>query len=464
MLHFRPKQWHIGDVHPYYENGTLYLFYLIPNGVLRCDDCFKNPNHVVCKEGAVAITGDFCTWHEERLPNPVCSVLPWDGRFLGSRGTANGMTTMESSDLVTWCEPMHDYTLALDTKAIPAGARDYSMFFDGDMQAPRATATAYFSNEHNCFGTGMDCGVMITGPLFQEGHAQRMLLHFPNAQVDLYQCKEPECSQMIHIGQRWVLLTSLARQSVHWVGAPTYWLGQANTTIDSQDWNTLPAYQLDGEDLCAAQLTPYKDGHLLFGWIPLNYCGQEWGGHLNLPRVIYPLPDGRLASQLEPTYAKRIEGEKKYVDLHTPTITEDGVTVAAAQRYTNFGVHVDFAPQRTGACGLRLDMDNGICVEIDLAQQRMRIVSQGEGRKPFEFSSLKLFEDVVDKPLHLHVIFDEDIVEAFLNDQYALCARVNVRSRETRCAIFAPEKDAMLSFMTYEFSDEAKVYTPGLAI
>ena len=30
MLHFRPKQWHIGDVHPYYENGTLYLFYLIP--------------------------------------------------------------------------------------------------------------------------------------------------------------------------------------------------------------------------------------------------------------------------------------------------------------------------------------------------------------------------------------------------------------------------------------------------
>ena len=26
------------------------------------------------------------------------------------------MTTMESSDLVTWREPMHDNTLALDTK------------------------------------------------------------------------------------------------------------------------------------------------------------------------------------------------------------------------------------------------------------------------------------------------------------------------------------------------------------
>lgn len=458
VIHFRPKQWHIGDVHPFCHDGRVYMYYLKPNGTLRCDACFTNPEHAVCKEGAVAVTSDFITWEEHPLAHPVINVQPWKDRFLSCYA---GGVICESRDLLHW-QDCAELTSAPQETVFPGGARDQALFYDTDLRALRLTATAYYTNEHHGCGRGMDCGVMLTGPLSDRPCEQRMLLHLPNPGRPLYTCLEPECSQLLRMGDRWVLLSSLARQSIHWVGAPSVWLGQPDTPIDAQDWNGIQPVLLDGEDLCAAQLTPRGDHWLLFGWIPLNYRDQEWGGDLNLPREVYLLPDGRLGSRLEPAFAQRIQGETTDEALR-PSASEDfGMTAFAQRRRRNFGIHADFAPAAEGVQGVIIDRDNGIAAELDRAARVLRIVSRGDGRETFVFSVLTLDDGVDGRPLHIHALYDEDIVEVFVNDRYALCARVNVRCRESRCGIFAPDARQLLSLKTYDFRADAAVYTPGI--
>ena len=458
MLHFRPKQWHIGDVHPFYHNGKTYVFYLIPNGTLRCDACFENPDHIVCKKGAVAVTNDYIHWEEYALDHAVLNVIPWDNEFLSCY--TNGIVC-KSKDLIHWkddsrynCQPNRIY--------FPGGTRDHSIFYDSDIKALRDTATIYYTNEHNGCGKGLDCGISISSPLQEKKCEQFILLHFPNSDRSLLKSLEPECSQMLRMNNRWVLLTSLARQSIHWVGAPRFWIGQPDITIDAQDWNSIQSVQLDGEDLCAAQMTKCEDHWLLFGWIPLNYCGQEWGGDLNLPREVYMMEDGKLGSRLMPEYAQLIQGDMNVETICAKEDKDFGAISFSAKRQNNFGIHASFASSLTGIQGVMLDMDNGITAEIDRVSREFRIVSRGNDRETFIFSKLTLDDNIDGIPLHFHVLYDEDIIEAFINDRYALCARVNVRCRESKCGIFAPKADQLLSISTYHFRNDAAVYTPGM--
>lgn len=458
MLHFRPKQWHIGDVHPFYHDGKTYVYYLIPNGTLRCDACFTNPDHVVCKEGSVAVTQDFIHWEEYPLEHAILNVIPWEDGFM-SCYTSGAVCT--SQDLIHWKDE-NGYNCQPDKVYFPGGTRDHSVFYDSDLQTLRDTATTYYTNEHNGCGKGMDCGVLISTPLQEQPCQQRMLLHFPNPDRPLFECLEPECSQMLRMNDRWVLLASLARQSVHWVGAPKFWIGQPDTAIDDQDWNTITPVQLDGEDLCAAQIAKRGDHWLLFGWIPMNYCGQEWGGDLNLPREVYMMPDGRLGSRLDPSFAQLIQGDLSNELISVEENESFGALAYADKRRKNFGVHAHFAAATTGVQGVVLDKDNGITAELDRESRELRITSRGDGRETFIFSKLTLDDGIESADLHIHALYDEDIIEVFVNDRYALCARVNVRCRESKCGVFASKAEEILSMSTYNFREDAAVYTPGM--
>ncbi len=174
------------------------------------------------------------------------------------------------------------------------------------------------------------------------------------------------------------------------------------------------------------------------------------------------MPDGRLGSRLEPAFAQRIQGEMCAETLR-PTASEDfGMAAYAQRRRRNFGIHADFAPARNGTQGVIIDGDNGIAAELDRAARTLQILSRGDGREPFVFASLSLDDGADGQPLHIHALYDEDIVEVFVNDRYALCARVNVRCRESRCGMFAPDAQQLLSLRTYSFRADAAVYTPGI--
>ncbi len=424
MLHFRSKEWYVGDVHPYYRDGKLYLFYLKPNGIVRCDACFEDPAKVVCGASVLAVTENYHDFSEKELSVPVVNIVEQDGRFYSRVGEGS---CLESGDLVHW-ERSKSYSLALDRAQFPAGARDYALFYDDDLGGFRSTMLAYYTNEHNGFGRGLDCAVGISGVIGEKGDGtvpQRVLLPLDNRGRDLMRSLEAECNQMLKIGKRWYLLTSLARQTVHWVGPLSYWIGNEDTPIDQDDFTHKREYRLDGEDLSAAQVAPFQDRYYKFGWIPMNYNGQEWGGHLNLPHEVYQLPDGRLGCRLDPAYGRSIVKDVVSWDVVFFQFLPPFGRCVLGKVETNFGLRACFDLERSEKTGLILDQEKGIAVELDREKRQMRVVQRDQSGM-FCFSSLDLEPDTWSAPAEIHAIYDEDIVEVFLNDRYALCARTDV--------------------------------------
>lgn len=447
MLHYAAKDWHIGDIHPYFENGTLYLFYLKPNGILRCDACFEDPEKVVTNASRLAVTKNYSDWVDYPLPTIILNIVKLEDTYYCCQGTGEN-SFYESRDLINW-EPSSKYRFVLDTGLFPAGARDYACFWDYDRKGIRVTMNAYFTNQHNEIGSGLDCCVGISDVIEEnspDAPEQRVLLPLDNSGRELMKCMEPECNQVISMGGRWYLVTSLARQTVHWVGAPSYWIGEKDTPIDSQDWWKKKEYRLDGEDLCAAQIAENNGKYYLFGWIPLNYNGQEWGGHLNLPREVYPLENGLLASRLDPEFAQNIIGRKTVCDICDKSAGELGYHIDTEEVLENFGVKVGLQLSDGTRAGIVVDAAEGTAVLIDILTRRLRIVQLSDGQAVFEYSAIDI--DVCQEA-ELHVVFDEDIVEAFLNDRYSLCARVKRTGKKASVYSFSSTSGGIKSMESY---------------
>lgn len=447
MLHYSAKDWHIGDVHPYFERGTLYLFYLKPNGILRCDDCFEDPEKVVTSSSRLAVTRNYSDWEEYPLPAIILNLVKLEDTYYCCNGTGEN-SFYESRDLIHW-EPSSIYRFELNNEVFPAGARDYACFWDHDHNGIRVTMNAYFTNQHNGLGSGLECCVGISGVIEKnnsEVPEQHVLLPLDNSGRELMKCMEPECNQMISIGGRWYMVTSLARQTVHWVGAPSYWIGDKDIPIDSQNWSQKKEYRLDGEDLCAAQIAENKGKYYLYGWIPLNYNGQEWGGHLNFPREVYPLENGLLASRLDQEFAQSIMGRKTVYGVFAKSAGELGYHIDAEGGLDNFGIKVGFQLSEGTKTGIILDAAEGTAVLIDTPAEKLRILQLRDGQAVFEYSSIDI--DVL-KEAKLHVIFDEDIVEVFLNDRYSLCARVKRTNKAAKVYSFSGNSGEVKSMESY---------------
>lgn len=168
MLHYKSEDWYVGDVHPYYYDNKLYLFYLKPNGITRCDACFEDPTKVVCGNSVVAVTDNYCDYTETELNVPVVNIVKVGETFITKVGEGS---CVESTDLLHW-EKTDKFTLSLDRALFPAGSRDYALFYDDDLGGVRSTMLAYFTNEHWKEGRGLDCAVGISGVIPLEGEEQ----------------------------------------------------------------------------------------------------------------------------------------------------------------------------------------------------------------------------------------------------------------------------------------------------
>lgn len=449
MLHYM-STWYIGDVHPHYDGDTLYLYYLKPNGIIRCDAVFSDPAKVVCTYGLLARTQDYLNWQEGTPGQAVLNLVKVDDTYYFCRGTGE-RSFYESKNLVDW-QVSERYRFILDTDLFPAGARDYACFWDHDLQGIRVTMNAYFTNEHKNIGQGLMCCVGISEPLLPGNHgqpAQRVLLPLDDSGKDLWHSMEPECNQMISIGNRWYLITSLARQTIHWVGPPSYWIGHENTPVDQQDWSVKTEHRLDGEDLCAAQVAVHDGKYYIFGWIPMNYNGQEWGGHLNFPHEVYPIEGGFLATRLDQAFALSIAGQKVRHPLDSEPLEPYGFLTRVAGRHTNFGLKASYDLSHAGLAGLIAEAANGITILLDRSSATMRVVQIMDKEITFEYSSIHIDGGEWHDQASLHLIFDEDIIEVFFNDRYSLCARVHVSHMNAGCGAFCSSKDGIRRVETY---------------
>lgn len=435
---------HIGDVHPFYHDGKLYMYYLETNGRYT---------------SALLESADFVTYTENAIrtgtPSPsistyfVLGITKYENTFVSFFGaSATQINSSYSTNLYEWKN--HN-----GVGNIPAtenvSARDPYVFYDPDVDRFRIVYLSYYANNRNA-GGDFDAALWLktstgSNPDFWDaGHVE--LLRFDNAGASGKE--DPEVSQMVKIGTRWYLIASIYSRTVHGVGGFSYWKGDENTVITDVDWKSKQEQFLDGEDLCAGQLVQVGDRWYLFGWIPANAQSSQWGGALTLAREVYQLKNGDLAVRLDPHLTGLIN-RGTILDLRdaTPvsvygTVTQEADKVAvlgggeARYGFDAFGearlpgtygrVIVDYeidlsdASSRAGLLLKNSDTAMRHFVYVDRASSALVIYSRTpEGN--FTRSSIAIA--VADwSTLRLKVIVDGSIVDVFLNDTYSLVGRV----------------------------------------
>ncbi len=394
----------IGDVHPYYDadTQTWIMYYLRANGsfdaaALRSADLLHwEPAQLSC-QGALA-------------PYFVLGVQPYQEQYYSWYGSAASMSASRSADLLHWENPGREASIPMGYTTF-VGMRDPYVFFDEDAGVWRVICTAYRTNQLQGQGLGMKCALATAcsaGSAPEQWHPiDTTLVAYPDGLHG-----EPECPQMMKIGNRWYIFVSLARRHENHVGRLSYYIGDAGKGILEQDWDEKEEYFLTSEDLCAAQLAQGPDGLYCWGWIAPNWDGGSWGGHLSLPLRVTQNADGTLSASLAPQAGQALRGE----------LLAQG-SDAVSGDFDRFDAEFTF----TLKAGERavIHCGNGQITLDDRAG--LFAVSQDD---TLTHVSHPLTPGTLVGNHTVRVIAEEDMIEAFLDRQYALAARMR---QETRC-------------------------------
>lgn len=411
-LHYINPEYNIGDVHPFYNENTKtwYMYYLKPGDF----------------GSRLLVSTDKIKWEEKEINFEynvapakyyVLGVIKDGDQYRSYYGKSSFHGSTQSSDLITWKNSPSSYKVPNDITLFPVGARDPYVFFDPDTRVYHCTSTAYRTNKEWGSGDGMDCSIAFSSTtqdnLTSWTSDQKELIRFPDGYKG-----QPECSQMFKIVDRWYLWTSLYGRSKNGVGCPTYWVGDPGKKILENDWQNKPENSLDGEDLCAAQVAFDGKKNYMWGWIEKKWEGGDWGGHLNLPHEVYQLPDGLLGTRLDPEVGDKIRG-KKLSTLSVQTLKENAA-VSFEGNYSRADVEAT----------LKL---TGSTANIQIGEVKIQLnagnsfisVNKDENDPTQYFATYRVPEGALNGDVKVRIIAEEDMIEVFVNDRYALCARVS---------------------------------------
>lgn len=395
-IHFKPADHALGDVHPYFEKGNCFLFYLKPGRY----------------EAALARSVDGLDWKETPLTHGAVRPDDWYSAyfvlgvfrdqaaglyrsFYGHRG--GRVASSVSRDLLHWdCAPQEYHIPPADYYE---RRRDPFVFWIPETGKYGCVMTTWVKGQPKETGGAVS---LATSPDLRKWTDHGLIL-------DPGDIGEPECPQMFHLGGRWYLLASIYGRAV---GRPVYWTSAAPTG----PWPRTPAGALDGKDLCAAQLAFDAGRPILFGWIPLHPArpgSQHWGGHLALPREVHALPDGTLATRLSDKLRQRF-ASLPWQDL--PDLESQDELRLPTRDWTKLALEFQLQ-MPSGAAPLRLRCDP--LGEVVLRREQLEIRdARGES---WSTLAVRLPEDVA-FPVRLFV--EQDMVELFVDDRHSLVARL----------------------------------------
>jgi hypothetical protein len=183
------------------------------------------------------------------------------------------------------------------------------------------------------------------------------------------------------------------------------------------------------------------------GWIPLTdketHGASTWGGHFAFPRELYVLPDsvdGALGVRLPSEIADAVRGEQLAPSVAEPFMGETGAWSSGAMRFEgpdygksslgrrferiDVGWRMRLAPDAEFA-GVALDAPVGVSgVEfvLDAIQRRLLIRNDSRRGDGTVFAELPL-PALGDEPA-LRLLVEGDMAELFMDDRYALAARL----------------------------------------
>lgn len=434
-LHYKPSEHPIGDVHPFYQDGIYYLNYLYNPGTFNCAQ-LQSRNLIHWKRVEIEHPG---LPDEDTVPPYFGLSIIQDPISLLYRTyyVYHGVRTSTSRDLIHWAAAEPHLVMPVQKEGYDRQSDPY----------------VFWNEAEKCYWMLL---TLRRRNLLKEkagaiGYATSSDLVHWDYQGELYypgDVGDPECPSMFTMNGNWYLLASYTDRGV---GRPSYRISDH----PRGPWRILQPDCLDGNDLCAAESCFDGKQRLLFGWIPLTITEpdkQHWGGHLAMPREIYTLPDGSLATRLEKSVGKNIRGAllvNTGMEALQPAsgtwhiLKENGRKVGQGEscctrfpgEFSQLDLDVTLSQShpggRSGVWIENIQTDAGIEVSLDLAHRRLDI-------RTFQGSVLsKIQVDILPhQSVKMRVILEEDIVECFLDDRYSLAARLPVPMQPAHLGLF----------------------------
>lgn len=396
VFHYKPADHALGDVHPFIHEGECFLYYLKPGKydsmLVRSKDWLHWAPQV--------ITHDATSADDWMSPYFVLGIFRDEqaGLFRSFYGHAKGrMASSESADLLRWsCAPKEFH--------VPAGdyyerRRDPFVFWIPEMKQYGCVMTTWMKGKSKEQGGAVS---LATSADLKQWKDHGPIIH-PGT------IGEPECPQMFSLGGRWYLLASIYDRAV---GRPVYWCASSPLS----PWKSEPVGELDGKDLCAAQVAFDGKVPVLFGWIPLQPARpgkQTWGGHLALPREVVVMDDGVLGTRLASAVTKAFAG-LPWADVADTRVNHQPISIKGEWRHLAAEFLFDW-PESGGVWKLTCDPLG----EVVLSGSQLRLLdAMGEC---WSERSLRI---QAGKPVRVQLFVDDDIMEVFVNDRYSLAARL----------------------------------------
>ena len=420
-VHFKPPNHLLGDVHPYFHNGTCYLYYLKPEKY----------------ESALACSRDWLRWTETPItlapPEPgdwtkpyfVLGVIrdestnSWRSFFGHLEGR---IASSMSNDLLHWsCAPKEYH--------VPPGnsyvrRRDPFVFWIPESKQWGCVMTTKMKGrpDHQAGAVSL-----ATSPDLKQWTDHGAILDPGNI-------GEPECPQMFRLGSKWYLLASVYDRAV---GKPVYWIGEN----PFGPWGEHGPYPLDGKDLCAAQIGFDGDTPILFGWIPRTPArpgAQTWGGHLALPREVISMSDGTLGTRLP---AKLREAFARLPWQSVPGFPLTSEPRECAGDWHNLAAEFSPSlPEESGEVRVRFEPLG----EVVLSHSKIQVLD-GRG----ECWSEMALQLPGHQAIPVSLFIDGDLVEVFANSRHSVAARLPAVEGTCRLSFRSPSSGAhILSLKT----------------
>jgi beta-fructofuranosidase len=251
-------------------------------------------------------------------------------------------------------------------------------------------------------------------------------------------CWAPECPDVFRLGERWYIVYS------H--GITRYRFSESIFG----PWLTGAPDSLDGHEVCAGKTLNDGRRQLLFGWIPTRECdqdggGRQWGGHMAIPRVLVPQPNGTLLPHFPEEYETYGQEQSEWLpvaEMNSETLrgvwhvaedtvcvdTVDGVALKRIEVPPNFMLAADIELHGL-ACeaGFLIRMspegDAGRKVAVEPSRGRVAVYCWNSWGDP-KAEITRPVRPADSSPLSVRIVCHGSILEVFLGGQASIATRL----------------------------------------
>lgn len=445
-LHF------VGDIHPFYEDGMMYLYYLSTNG-------YFTANMVQASDLISFSMTDTRTTNT----NPPSSegfatrVVREDNLLISFYGAWTSLRGTKSKDGLLWENAVAldenlkvQYQVLIDDRYV--AMRDPYAFFDDDVERYRIVSLNYTHlDQSNPRNNRTELTVYTS---------QDDTLRYWNKEALAIKSfnlgEEPEVPQFMKIGNRWYLFAAVSGRARHHVGPLSYWIGDPGSSIEEVNWESKEEHLLHGDHLCAPQVGAVEDRFYLYGWITQNPFNSDWGGTINLPVEVFQREGGLLGIRLDP-YAQKLLNKGVVHSNYSLEDVNAGDFVLQENRITVKKLCNGQAVLRVGANSSGSIIESSITAFSN--SEVGFILESADGRFKIRYNdnhkllsvaqeggmNLTSMNVDLDDEAKLKLIVEGDILYVFLNDTYFLPVRLPVSLDDYVIRLYSHGEDVLFT-------------------